>query len=134
LLRVADPRSGISRDGVGCGLHCPLLDVKAQFFVNLVLHRPASHERPEPGHQLFEPNHNLTIERFTHHVSRIMFHVSRFTFQDQFHVNHIKPAAELETDLLEMAHFPESKSRVKRNTGGLLAVNASDDRAMSNAL
>src|ERR1039457_302911 len=52
-------------------------------------------------------------------------------FQNQFHIDHIEPATELEADLLQMPDLLKVKLRVQRQTGGLLGINAGDDGVMA---
>ena len=53
------------------------------------------------------------------------------TLQKQFHVNHVEPPVEFETDLFELPDLFKAKPRVQGDAGGLAGVNARDDGVMA---
>jgi hypothetical protein len=53
------------------------------------------------------------------------------TLEHFLHVDHMKPAIELMTDLMEPTDLCEAGSSMKRDTGRLLGVDACNDRVMA---
>ena len=51
--------------------------------------------------------------------------------KDQLHVDHIEPAAKLETDLFKVAYFFKIKSRMQSDTGSLIGIDTCNDGTMS---